>query len=120
MHRYATTFLALFVLAVAAPAAHASSASGGSFTAAPGERNDVTITMSDGRAIVTDAGAQLSAAPGCDQIDAHTANCPMRQHQPGSSDPYEIELGDGDDVLHADDGPDTIDVGPGNDEVHGG
>jgi hemolysin type calcium-binding protein len=107
----------LLAAALAAQAAQASSFSGGSFVAAPGERNDVTITLADGRYTARDAGAQLDA-PGCDRIDAHSASCAASDD--GHWPPMTVDLGDGDDVLHADDGADVIEGGDGNDEIHGG
>ncbi len=121
MHR-GTLAAAVVAAALVAPGvAHASSVGGGqylSFLGAPGERNDVTITISaDGRYTVTDAGADLSTF-GCDRVDAHTVTCTVNNDNRFT--PNQIDLGDGDDVLHADDGPDVITGGDGNDEIHGG
>src|SRR3954470_14378482 len=65
------------------------------YTAAPGERNDVTVTRPGGAVLVHDAGAPVS---GCQAIDAHTAQC-----SPPPSEPILVRvlLGDGDDVARS-------------------
>jgi Ca2+-binding RTX toxin-like protein len=72
------------------------------FTAAPGEANDVragtraapdTISLK-----VIDNGAPLTAGPGCQQLDAHSAWCPEAPNAP-------LPL-----IVHAGDGNDKVDV----------
>jgi hypothetical protein len=111
----AATCAALFLLA--APACHASSFSPGRYSAAPGERNELTLTVADGRVTARDAGADILAGPSCDAADAHTVSCPLPR-DPGYA--MTVDLADGDDVLHSDDGMDLIRGGDGNDEIHGG
>ncbi len=59
------------------------------FEAAPGERNDVTLTP-DG--VVRDAGARLVAGQRCTQVDEHAVRCAT-----GERTEYTALLGDGDD-----------------------
>jgi Ca2+-binding RTX toxin-like protein len=60
------------------------------FTAAPGETNDVRI----GNVRFTDVGAPLTAGPGCEQIDANSAQCPQSNEL---QFPAVVSTGDGDD-----------------------
>lgn len=46
------------------------------FAAAPGEANRVTAWLAAGRAVmVRDEGAPVTAGPGCEPVDDHTARC---------------------------------------------
>jgi hypothetical protein len=46
------------------------------FEAAPGERNDVTVTRDPGGTyLVRDLGAPLTAAQGCVSVDANSVSC---------------------------------------------
>src|SRR3954447_15069783 len=65
------------------------------YTAAPGERNDVTVTRPEGAVLVHDAGAPVT---GCEPIDPYTARC-----SPPVAEPVLVTvlLGDGDDVAHS-------------------
>lgn len=76
------------------------------FTAAPGEVNDVRAGTRanrdpDGRTLkVTDAGATITAGPGCEQLDAHNAWCP---EPPFSGIPLIMRMGDRNDRVFVDD-----------------
>jgi Ca2+-binding RTX toxin-like protein len=110
------------------------------FTAAPGERNDVTFTeIEDSSAsayLVRDAGAPLTVGRGCVLVDTHTAACVATS---GAMYEMHVRLGDGDDILHpvgfhqmkANGGPgddillggiwnDRLNGGGGRDELRGG
>jgi RTX calcium-binding nonapeptide repeat (4 copies) len=110
------------------------------FTAAPGERNDLTFTEIEDSwptaFLVRDAGAPLTVGRGCFLVDAHTAACVATS---GSMYHMRVRLGDGDDTLHpvgfhqmrADGGPgddvllggiwnDRLNGGGGRDELRGG
>jgi hypothetical protein len=85
------------------------------FTAAPGERNDVTVSQLVAGLEVHDAGASIdiAAGSGCTSVDPHTAICP------GTGDLH-ADLGDQDDVLRTvGAGSPTlgVDAGPGDDVV---
>jgi Ca2+-binding RTX toxin-like protein len=109
------------------------------FTAAPGERNDVTFTEIEdswSAYLVRDAGAPLTVGRGCVLVDAHTAACVATS---GAMYEMHVRLGDGDDILHpvgfhqmkAKGGPgddillggiwnDRLNGGGGRDELRGG
>ena len=59
------------------------------FTAAPGERNDVTYSPEPTGTTVRDAGAPVTPGRGCVALDAHAARC--------SGFDVRLDLGDGDD-----------------------
>ena len=85
------------------------------FTAAQGEANRLSVTVTGQVMTVTDAGAVLSVdntrRPGaCRAIDAHTAECDMARTR--------ATLGDGDD--EASGTLDTVDGGEGADRLTGG
>src|SRR4051812_5219397 len=67
--RPATALTSLLLFALAAPAAHAATATveAGALriTAAPGEYNAIGIAAAPGGLSVTDAGAPLTLGPGC-------------------------------------------------------
>ena len=70
------------------------------YTAAPGEANDVSITLSDGRFLITDSGAQISVGEGCEVLDppvAHRASCDSGKLEWARL--IEFDLGDLDDSL---------------------
>jgi Ca2+-binding RTX toxin-like protein len=86
----ASAFLAVFPLpgAQAATVTAVSQDPGASFgleelrfQAAPGEENDVTISVKGAIFasgwLVNDNSAPLTAGPGCESLDAHTASCPL-------------------------------------------
>jgi hypothetical protein len=77
------------------------------FVAAPGERNDLTLSESaPGFVDLHDAGAPIS---GCMSVDANTVRC--------ASGTTFVDLGDGDDVFHGTFG--IVDGGPGSDVLSG-
>ena len=79
------------------------------FKAAPGEANDISSTLQNGRLHLRDAGASLHAGAGCKQAGEHEAVCP---------DAFvSIEAGDGDD--HVSDVFASVDLGPGSDRLEG-
>jgi hypothetical protein len=132
------------VLIVSAEPAFAGSAalSGDSnvtYTAAPGERNDVTVTASVDGVTVDDAGASVTAGRACDQLGPHTARCyprgdrPFTQvlagdgddavraiAEPGSAMVFSLSGASGDDTLVAADSGSVLDGGPGADTLEGG
>src|SRR4051794_21888255 len=72
------------------------------YEAAPGERNDVTVSMVlDKSMTVTDPGATIEVGRSCERIDAHSARCYPIPPSPSYNSPYldlaELRLGDGDD-----------------------
>src|SRR4051812_37731352 len=108
--RPAAALIALLLLALAAPAARASTATveAGALhiTAAPGEYNDVSVAAAPGGLAVSDAGAPLTLGPGCT-----TGTCLGATR-------IEADLGDGDDqfVLSAA-FPADLSGGDGNDTL---
>ena len=64
------------------------------YTAAPGEANDLSITVIDGRYVVNDPGAAIQAGTGCRVTDAerHRAECDLAEVTGAT-----VDLGDGDD-----------------------
>ena len=116
------------------------------FEGAPGERNVVSVRLSQASGYdtwtITDTGAAVIAAEPCRASDPHTVVCEDPRHRIVSA---EFELGDLDDrlvtdsrgtvepegLVHADGGPgddelvgytafNTLDGGPGNDSLIGG
>jgi len=89
--RPAAALTSLLLFALAAPAAHAATATveAGALriTAAPGEFNDVSVAGAPGGMAVSDAGAPLTLGPGCT-----TGTCLGATR-------VEADLGDGDDAL---------------------
>jgi Ca2+-binding RTX toxin-like protein len=110
------------------------------FSAAPGERNAITLAR-DGLAVtLRDAGATVQTGSGCRAIDAHTVVCrePISANE-GSRPLIMIDAGDGDDavtvpaeperaatIVDGGAGADTLtgagslDGGPGRDVLTGG
>jgi Ca2+-binding RTX toxin-like protein len=90
------------------------------FIAAPGETNEVTVSvgaMSDFD--IVDPGATITPGSGCTSVDAHEVTCP----RPGGDDPIVVRLGDGNDIVvlrYEDDGGGAYFGGPGNDRILGG
>jgi hypothetical protein len=93
------------------------------FTATPGEANDVTVTYGNGSVLVRDTGARIEAGENCQSISPLEARCyPARD--------LGFRLGDGDDRIdlaitpgaNADGGPgdDMLIGGPGADTLRGG
>ena len=85
------------------------------FVAAPGERNAVTVTADGNALLVSDAGAPVTAGPGC-TAEGASARCVI------VSDHYtdlQLALGDGDDTAVVGAIPETarIDGGDGNDTL---
>jgi hypothetical protein len=102
------------------------------FTAAGGERNRVTMarSTSTGDLVLHDAGALLSAGPGCVQVDPGTASCHATRAyldagdgddavtvSPITSGLFSVRGGAGDDVLS---GGGSLAGGPDSDVLHGG
>ena len=70
------------------------------YAAAPGERNQVTVTFADGGGgtqVLRDAGAGVQAGAGCTQIDEHTVGCAAAS--------VVVDAGDGDDAMTLPPGP---------------
>jgi Ca2+-binding RTX toxin-like protein len=85
------------------------------FTAAPGETNDVRMTSP---LTLTDAGAPLTAGPGCEQLDANSARC---AEETRGQLPLVVSTGDRNDRAYlADDCCRNISLrgGPGNDALY--
>jgi RTX calcium-binding nonapeptide repeat (4 copies) len=87
-----------------------------SYSADPGEANHVSVVNEQHGSQIDDAGAQLRAGSGCDQLSPHAVFCHAKA--------LFATLGDGDDSLDAPKG--NVDGGPGNDvlrvggDVYGG
>ncbi len=86
------------------------------FTAAPGESNDLALTVEDGHLVARDTREPIAAGDGC-QVAGGAVRCTLR-HVYFS----QFELGDGDDRLTVtgDLGIAAYEAGPGDDEVFGG
>jgi Ca2+-binding RTX toxin-like protein len=100
------------------------------FTAAPGERNALTVTTDGGELVLHDDVATVTAADPCNAPDPHTARCPLTPGELGVRG-VAVQLGDGDDTavlgpgvpaagLDGGAGADRITGGPGDDVVDGG
>jgi RTX calcium-binding nonapeptide repeat (4 copies) len=92
------------------------------FTAAPGERNRLTITARSLGLVFFDRANPIRARGDCRQLDLHRARCP-------NSEVAQVSLGDGDDFvrasrylayLHGGAGDDVLLGGPGADLLFGG
>jgi RTX calcium-binding nonapeptide repeat (4 copies) len=102
------------------------------FAAAPGEANDLAITAGTDSNVVKDAGAPLTAGPGCQSKPDGSAECSVgaavivvdlgdmsdRLSLIGSL-PSEVSGGAGDDTLHGGAGDDVIRGDAGNDTFQG-
>ena len=85
------------------------------YTAAPGELNDLDISISNTSFVLFDAGAQISPGPGCTASN-NTAACPTDR-----INGLTISLGDGADrVDNMTSAPSTLSGGDGNDSLNGG
>jgi hypothetical protein len=84
------------------------------FTATPGEANDVTVAYGSGSVLVRDAGARIEAGENCQSIGPMEARCyPARG--------LGFRLGDGDDRIDLAGAPGaSADGGPGDDMLNGG
>lgn len=111
----ASVAIVLATAPAAADAASVTSSGGMWYSGSPGETNDVTVTIVDGRYVVTDLGATLDPGFGCYRGDEHTASC-----APPEYSQLHVDLGDGDDTFHGDGEIDVVHAGTGNDEIHGG
>jgi Ca2+-binding RTX toxin-like protein len=82
-----------------------------SFSAAPGERNTVVLTLQAGGISVADTDAPVVAGPGCDAVDGAVLCVGATR--------LVVALGDADDVLQASDMALGVEVddGPGDDRV---
>ena len=116
------------------------------YVAAPGEHNQVTLSnVSDSMMRIVDRGAVIAVGPGCNSVDAHTADCTSQYYLTvyvwtGDMDDvvtihatanaehardYAVYGGVGDDILRRD-GPlprghlNVLEGGPGSDQLHGG
>lgn len=89
------------------------------YTAAPGERNAISVSAAQGIWNIRDAGARVQAGAGCALVDAHTARC-------ANPTPAYIALGlvtgdRADTVSVPEDVPNTlVDAGAGDDVLRGG
>jgi RTX calcium-binding nonapeptide repeat (4 copies) len=132
---------AAFAAPSAASAATVSVSMGGtSFTAAPGEANNLTVsqtsTFFQQYVKFSDTGvSSVTAGQGCSQVGATTVLCQISWFSHYSVDlgdgndtlndqlmqsPLTVKGGDGDDVINGGGGSDTIDGGAGNDTITGG
>jgi hypothetical protein len=127
--RWLTALLAVVVMVVAVPAAHASELVwiGGEYEyrAAPGETNVLDIYTQGTTITIRDSGATMTVSvPFCTLADAHTATCQITTLGGSGPIPSHISalLSDGDDTavavgnpmlitLHGEDGNDTLTVG---------
>ena len=104
------------------------------YVAAPGERNDVTLTGGGDRITVRDAGAQIAAGTGCELVDPYEARCtaPENFHDLAvkANDQDDrvanttaldslMDGGAGDDLLRGGRVSDTLRAGPGRDRLLG-
>jgi Ca2+-binding RTX toxin-like protein len=134
LRRSARALLALVAAVAAAPLAGASpadaatagrsavSASTVDYAAAPGEANDLRVSVSGTTVTLTDPGATIAARPGCQAVAASTVRC--------AATTLSAALGDGDDratvtgalLAHLDGGAgaDTLTGGSGDDTIEGG
>jgi hypothetical protein len=137
LHRLAGLVAALVVFLVAAPAAAQASTvsrtgSTITFTAAPGETNDVRISSGPIGLVITDT-AGLTAAGDCTQVSPTEANCGVdgdfvislgdgndSLFEAGSFRPVHVDGGPGDDKLQGDQAVDVFHGGAGKDEIDGG
>ena len=113
---------AALVLPSAALGATATVTSAGAiaYTAAAGEVNEPSLSLSIDRRAVTvrDPGAAIAAGDGCTAVDEHQARCAVPEN--GSPVTVALDLGDGDDVvtgLTLLGALVDIDAGRGNDRV---
>ena len=93
-----------------------------SYTASPGERNEIVATRelagATNAVVLHDGGADVVAGPGCTAIDARTVRCAMESAiRPDGNSPQPVPAiaiyaGDGDDTLT---GAGTLSGGPGRD-----
>jgi Ca2+-binding RTX toxin-like protein len=113
------------------------------FSAAPGEVNDLTLTVAASTLTFHDSGAPVTAGSGCTAVDAHTVTCPSSSEigvslndgadaftnvgDPGISTLVDggpgadtLTGGAGDQSLFGGDGSDTLRGGPGNDSLEAG
>jgi Ca2+-binding RTX toxin-like protein len=111
------------------------------YTASPGEHNDVTVTAALDSVTFDDAGpgVAVTAGRGCDQIGSHTARCYPRRDRvftnvnagdeddsvrfaagPDASGTFSAYGGAGDDRLTAGDRAASLDGGDGVDTLMGG
>jgi hypothetical protein len=92
-----------------------------SFTADPGESNNLTISVAAHAVSFSDVGASLSVRPPCTSLSESSARCPRSPN-------LNVELGDGNDrvrIRYATPVPKRdiyalLDGGPGNDTLLGG
>jgi hypothetical protein len=88
-------------------------------TAAPGERNALTLSLDGNDIVVRDAGAPPTAGAGCRQAAADTVRCEALV----AGQEVTVAAGDGNDGIDAGAlraGQVTLEGGPGNDFVAGG
>jgi Ca2+-binding RTX toxin-like protein len=142
----------LIVTAAAGPARAATAEVRGSasveYTAATGERNDLTVTVSADAVTFDERGASLTAGRSCDPVDSHSVRCYLGAgtpevtivawdeddfvrivDEPGAAGQLTVLGGSGDDHLQAttrgalldgEAGADTLDGGAGPDTIVGG
>jgi Ca2+-binding RTX toxin-like protein len=102
---------------------NANAGNGMVFTAAAGKANDVTVTVSGGDLLISDAGDDITPGSGCTAVDANTARCTGAVY-------VLMDLGDGNDFGSNDTnvssfrafsgGAAGISGGPGDDVLNGG
>lgn len=73
------------------------------FTAAAGESNDITATVSGPALAIEDTGAPITAGEGCEQVAPHDVSCHTRYNPPDGA----IYAGDGNDTVRLVSAPNT-------------
>ena len=133
----------VFVIAAAAPACAATVEVRGSasieYTAATGERNDLTVTVAPDTVTFDERGASLTAGRSCDPIDSHSVRCYLGAgtpdvtivawdeddvvrivDEPGVAPQLAVYAGAGDDHVQAAGRGALLDGGAGDDTLEGG
>jgi hypothetical protein len=101
------------------------------YSASPGESNDLSVSMASPNYRLADAGAPIAPGPGCTAVDANTVECAgvnsLNFFLDDMDDtalvaipvPAMLHGGAGDDVLRGNDGDDFLTGGDGNDALRG-
>src|SRR5688500_12177209 len=113
------------------------------YTAAPGEANDVTVTTNGESVTINDKGAVIEPRERCTKVDDNTASCPagtvtvragdldekgtgsaaVADRGPGNDQAFDVSTaygGDGDDTLTGAGGFDLMNGDAGDDVLRGG
>src|SRR4051794_3602883 len=103
------------------------------FTAAPGEKNRLTVAPGGAGIVFRDAGSRVRARGQCESLGRHAATCPISEDVPSISlrdrndraklragVSAEVAGGSGNDVLRGGGGYDSLNGGPGRDRLFGG